>query len=119
MGRLGMPGIAFKAVWMAAITAGLIMVANVAQAGKAKYDPWPDLKAALFQDRPIMVGDGVIRLDAPYRAHDAAIVPITMAAEFPQTSERYIKTITLIVDNNPAPVASVFHLTPHSGSATI
>jgi sulfur-oxidizing protein SoxY len=104
---------------MAAVMASLVVVANAAQAAGAKYDPWPDLKAALFQDRPILAGDGVIQLDAPYRAQDAAIVPITMAAEIPQTAERYIKTITLIVDNNPAPVASVFHLTPHSGSATI
>jgi sulfur-oxidizing protein SoxY len=104
---------------MVAIVTSVVLSTIAAHAASTKYDPWPDLKSELFQDRPILAGDGVIRLDAPYRAHDAAIVPITMAAEIPQTAERYIKTITLIVDNNPAPVASVFHFTPHSGSASI
>lgn len=88
-------------------------------AARADQDPWPDLKEALFGDRPIADGTGVIRLEAPYRAYDAAIVPVTVAAEIAQTAERYIKSVTLVIDNNPAPVAAVFHMTPRSGSARI
>ena len=62
---------------------------------------------------------GVISLEAPYRAYDAAIVPITITAEIPQSPERFIKTITLLIDKNPAPVAAVFGLGPQNGSATI
>ncbi|MEM7222827.1 MAG: quinoprotein dehydrogenase-associated SoxYZ-like carrier [Pseudomonadota bacterium] len=80
---------------------------------------WNDLRETLFEDRAILPGDGVIDLDAPYRAHDAAVVPISMVALMPQTSERYIKAMTLIIDKNPAPVAAVFELTPQSGLATI
>ena len=82
-------------------------------------DPWPDLRATLFGERPIAEGVGVVSLEAPYRAYDAAIVPVTIAAEIPQTSARYIKTLTLIVDKNPAPVAAIFNLTPEMGTATI
>ncbi len=82
-------------------------------------DPWPDLRATLFGERPIAEGVGVVSLETPYRAYDAAIVPVTIAAEIPQTSERYIKTLTLIVDKNPAPVAAIFNLTPEMGTATI
>jgi sulfur-oxidizing protein SoxY len=82
-------------------------------------EAWIDLRSELFDDRPILPGDGVISLDAPYRAQDAAIVPISMVAEIPQTPERYIKSLTLIIDQNPAPVAAVFQLTPRSGTATI
>ena len=46
-------------------------------------------------------------------------MPVTIAAEIPQTAERYIKTLTLIVDKNPAPVAAIFNLTPEMGTATI
>ena len=46
-------------------------------------------------------------------------MPVTVKALQPQTAERYIKTIHLIVDENPAPVAGVFHLFPETGDATI
>jgi sulfur-oxidizing protein SoxY len=61
----------------------------------------------------------VIALEAPERAHDAAVVPLTIAALMPQTPERYVRTVHLLIDHNPAPVAGVFHLTPASGIATI
>src|SRR5690606_13515595 len=85
----------------------------------AAEDSWSDLREALFEDRPISEAPGVIALEAPYRAQDAAIVPITIVAEQPQSPERYIKSITLVIDENPAPVAAVFHLTPESGLATL
>ena len=34
-------------------------------------------------------------------------------------AERWIRTVHLIVDENPAPVAGVFHLFPQTGDATI
>ena len=89
------------------------------QAASQDEAAWADLREALFENRPILSGDGVIDLDAPYRAHDAAVVPISMVAQIPQTPERYIKALTLIIDQNPAPVAAVFGLTPNSGTATI
>ncbi len=82
-------------------------------------DPWPELRAQLFADRPIQDGAGVIALDAPVRAYDAAVVPLTITALMPQTEGRYIKTLHLVIDHNPAPVAGVFHLTPANGVATI
>lgn len=98
---------------------GLAVTLAAAPVLAAQDDPWPELRASLFEDRPILDGAGVIALEAPYRAYDAAIVPITMVAEMPQSPERYIKSITLVIDENPAPVAAVFGLTPRSGTATI
>lgn len=105
--------------WGMAMLSGLVLAPLAAEAAVEAEDPWPDLREALFDDRPIHDGAGVISLEAPYRAYDAAIVPITMAAAFGQSEERYIKSITLVVDENPAPVAAVFQLTPQSGTATI
>lgn len=97
----------------------LACAATPLRAATDEDDPWPDLREALFEDRPIQDGAGVISLDAPYRAHDAAIVPITMKAEIPQTSDRFIKALTLVIDENPAPVAAIFNLTPRMGDASI
>lgn len=82
-------------------------------------DPWPDIRAYMFEDREIADGAGVIRLDAPERAEDAAVVPIKVSADIPQTDDRYIEKIHLLIDKNPAPIAGVFHMTPESGVATI
>ncbi len=114
-------GIGTKALRAAAVAFGLLAVAQSAGANADSDDDayWTDIKAAVFGDRVIRDGTGVIALEAPYRAHDAAIVPIVMHAGIPQTAERYIRKITLIIDRNPAPVAAVFHLTPESGLATI
>lgn len=112
---LGMNGFR-SAVVALAIGAGL---GNCPALAANDYDPWPDIKAALFADRPIEDGAGIIRLEAPKRAQDAAVVPITVAAEFPQTAPRNIKSIHLIIDQNPAPVAAVFHFTLDSGYAAI
>lgn len=118
MTRFGWPATTLLAPWILAFALALANVPGDARA-TTEEEVWLELKESLFEDRPILAGEGVIGLEAPYRAHDAAIVPITMSAEIPQTPGRYIKAITLIIDNNPAPVAAVFGLTPLSGSATI
>ena len=108
-----------KSLGAAAVAVGLMAAALPAGAASDDDAYWADIKGAVFGDRVIRDGAGVIALEAPYRAQDAAIVPITISAGIPQTAERYIKTITLIIDRNPAPVAAVFHLTPDNGLATI
>ena len=80
---------------------------------------WNTLRTMLFQDRPIHDGAEVLALDAPYRAHDAAVVPISLEPAFPQTGERHIRTVTLVIDENPLPVAGRFHFTPASGRAAL
>jgi sulfur-oxidizing protein SoxY len=103
-----------------ALMLGLALAPSLGPAAAAEPDEaWSDIREMLFADREIRDGTGVIHLAAPQRAHDAAIVPIEIVAEIPQTPERYIETVHLVIDQNPAPVAGVFHLTPESGRATI
>jgi sulfur-oxidizing protein SoxY len=103
-----------------AFTLGLALAASFGPAAAADPDAaWGDIREMLFEGREIRDGTGVVHLAAPQRAHDAAIVPIEIVAEIPQTPERYIRTVHLVIDQNPAPVAGVFHLTPESGRATI
>lgn len=82
-------------------------------------DHWSEIRSHLFQDRQIQDGAGIIRLDAPKRAEDAAVVPIKIHAEIPQTEGRYIEKIHLLIDKNPSPIAGVFRMTPDSGVASI
>jgi sulfur-oxidizing protein SoxY len=85
-----------------------------------KVARWLDFKTGTFKDRSIDPhGDAVIKLDAPARAADAAVVPIAIKAQFPQTSTHYIRKVYLFIDENPEPYAGSFEFTPQSGLASI
>ncbi|AFJ03340.1 putative secreted protein [Methylophaga frappieri] len=84
-----------------------------AQADTPKEPMWPILKEIHFEGRDIREdANDLISLDAPKRAEDAAIVPITIKLLKPQTETTYIKNIHLIIDNNPDPYSANFHLNP-------
>jgi sulfur-oxidizing protein SoxY len=62
---------------------------------------------------------GHVSLDMPLVAEDGRIVPVMIETDLPQTAERYVKAIHLIVDHNPDPHLAAFHLTPAIGAASI
>ena len=69
--------------------------------------------------RPILDGSGLVILDAPRRAEDSAIVPIGMRVNFPGDDKRTLQSLTLVIDENPAPVAGTFTVGPRSGVTSI
>ena len=75
--------------------------------------------ASVFGNARLEAAEGVVALETPKRAEDAAIVPLAIRAGFPQTKDRYIEKIWLIIDNNPSPIAAVFQFTQQSGRADI
>ena len=52
-------------------------------AAETTADPWPALVQDVFKGRPVEDGSGLLALDAPARAEDAAIVPLTVRATLP------------------------------------
>jgi sulfur-oxidizing protein SoxY len=81
---------------------------------------WQKVRASLFEKRPIEnVGDDVLRLDAPVRATDAAVVPIAKQARQPHTAASHGAKHYLVIDSNPSPIAAIFTFTPQSGRADI
>ena len=46
----------------------------------AEKDPWPGLASDIFGGRPLLDGTGVLAIEMPGRAEDAAIVPVTVRA---------------------------------------
>ncbi|HUL13117.1 MAG TPA: quinoprotein dehydrogenase-associated SoxYZ-like carrier [Methylococcaceae bacterium] len=106
-----------KGLWLA--LAGLIFSSLALAVGEEEAAWKGGLQQKFFGDRPIEESNNVIELTAPYRAEDPALVPISVTAKIPQTPDKFIKTITLIIDNNPVPFAAAFHFTPDSGKADI
>jgi len=80
---------------------------------------WDKIRPSLFGKRPIAAADSVLALEAPQRAEDAAVVPLAIRTQVEQSAQKYIDAVYLIIDNNPSPIAGVFHFTPRSGRADI
>ncbi len=88
-----------------AVCFALLLALPLAPAHAAD-DPWPDIKAGVFEGRAIAENDGALALYAPEQAEDAALVPI--AVHIPANIANQAKSLTLIIDRNPAPVAATF-----------
>jgi sulfur-oxidizing protein SoxY len=95
--------------WFAALL--VAMHFGVAPAATAEsYDPWPGLAQDIFNNRAMNDGAGVIAIEMPVRAEDAAVVPVTLRAMLPPGDTRRVVAITLVIDQNPAPMAARFEL---------
>ncbi len=99
---------------LAALAAG----ATTAQA-PAQPDSWPSLAAQIFGDRAIKDGSTVVAIQAPYRAEDAALVPIGINCLLPSDDTRRIVGLTLVIDENPSPLAAVFSPGATSGMRSL
>lgn len=101
----------------------LAMAALAAQAlplgAEEAYDPWPGLVGDLFGGRAMVATDAIVSLEAPYRAEDAALVPITVRLAMPSGDRRHIAKLSIVIDKNPVPLAATFELGANAGVDTI
>lgn len=99
-----------KAILATSVMAATLLAAlSAASAQDAKADEtWKALKPDVFGERPVQDAGPLLTLTAPVRAEDAAMVPIEIAVALPKDDTRTVKKLTLIVDENPAPVAAAF-----------
>jgi len=91
-----------------ATTAFGALARPVAAQTPSQQDPWPSLAAQIFNGRPVLDGSAVVAIDAPGRAEDAALVPVGIRSLLPTGDLRRIRGITLVIDENPSPLAAVF-----------
>ncbi len=69
---------------------------------------WHDVAAAIFPGKTVTDSAGVVQIDAPPRAMDAALVPVTITIR----PDAKVVGLTLVIDDNPAPVAAKFRFGP-------
>ncbi len=72
------------------------------EAEAARQERWQALAQAIFGPKQIQSGNARLSLDAPDRAFDAALVPVTIHLRNPAD----VKSVYLLIDNNPAPLAA-------------
>ena len=113
-----MPERHFLLRWFSGLLVAMLF--GLASAAAAEpYDPWPGLVQDIFNNRAMKDGAGVIAVEMPARAEDAAIVPVTLRTTLPPGDGRRVLAITLVIDQNPAPMAARFELGPDASVSEI
>lgn len=80
---------------------------------------WEEIWYNIFDGVAPQDGAGLVSLETPYRADDAALVPITVKMTLPHGDPRTVKRFTLVIDENPMPLAGRFDIGPSSGVSMI
>lgn len=90
--------------------AGLPAIGGLSHAQQKEGEPstiWEVLRGNLFDKRPLRHENGLLTLDLPKRAADAAVVPLAVwAADTPLG--RSLRKLHVVIDENPSPVMGVF-----------
>ena len=107
-----MPAYRFRALGIAGLLSAMSLAYPLPAVSTEAYDPWPGLVQDVFNNRPMNDGSDVISIEMPYRAEDAAIVPVSLKTKLAATDDRRVLSITLVIDQNPAPMAAKFALGP-------
>jgi sulfur-oxidizing protein SoxY len=71
---------------------------------------WTDLRHAIFGERAVQDAGGLVAIEAPDRAEDAAIVPVAIKVSEKLAPE--VRALYLVIDYNPSPLAAHFMLGP-------
>jgi sulfur-oxidizing protein SoxY len=99
-------------IWMKTYTdcwraVGLATVALVvATAPASASQSWQSIRDELYAGKTILDGSKEITLIAPDRPDDQLAVPVSVEASF--KNGHTIKSLTILVDENPAPIAATF-----------
>lgn len=81
---------------------------------------WLKARASLFDKRPIAPApEGLLVLEAPVRATDAAVVPVAIRTKLPANAGYTISKLYLLIDSNPSPISGIFSFGPASGRAEL
>ncbi|KQQ48885.1 quinoprotein dehydrogenase-associated SoxYZ-like carrier [Methylobacterium sp. Leaf125] len=76
---------------------------------------WKEIQKSIFGDRQIAATDSLVKVDAPVRAMDAALVPITLT--MPEKDR--IAGVHLVIDDNPSPYAAHIAFGPGADAGEI
>ena len=107
--------------WLIGALAACFATGAAAQSAQPSQptESWPELAHLFFQDRPIVDDPSAVTLDAPLRADDAALVPMTLSAKLPDGDPRRVVKLSLVIDENPVPLAAAFTLGENAGGIRI
>lgn len=118
----GLLGVALATEGLGGASQGLAGALRVTRPGPDDDPPIPNeivqrIFDERFQKRPITRGH--VTLDMPTMAEDGRYVPVIIESDLPMESGNYVKGVFLIVDHNPDPLVTAFHLSPALGPVVL
>ncbi|GJE59890.1 quinoprotein dehydrogenase-associated SoxYZ-like carrier [Methylobacterium trifolii] len=99
----------------AALLGGPARAAGASDTDAERAARWQEIAKSIFGDRKIEPTDTLVKIDAPARALDAALVPITLT--MPEKDK--IKAIHFVIDDNPSPYAAHISFGPAADPAEL
>jgi len=112
-------GLALVAIGIASFASLADQAAQENSPPDLRQDPWRELADSLFKGRPLADGTDLIAIEMPGRAEDAAIVPLTVRSILPPGDVRRVRSFTIVIDENPAPLAATFSIGPNAVVSSI
>ena len=97
---------------MALISPLAVGAASAQQTMVSSEKIWESIKGDVLGERAVVEDTGTVRLEAPKRAQDAALVPVDVYLE-PNAGP--IKSLTMVIDVNPSPVVATFKFGKDAG----
>jgi sulfur-oxidizing protein SoxY len=97
----------------------VLLFGSAAAVAQSTPDSWSDLKPQLFKAATIAEDDAFVSLEAPPRAEDAALTPVKMIVHMPKGDPRRVAKLSLVIDENPVPLAGEFAFGPKADVASI
>lgn len=76
---------------------------------------WKEIQTTIFGARKVEPTDALVKIDAPVRAMDASLVPITLT----MPDKDKIAGLHLVIDDNPSPYAAKFTFGPAADPSEI
>jgi sulfur-oxidizing protein SoxY len=89
--------------------------ARAADEEAARAERWHKLAQAIFDGHEPADLPGWVSIEAPARAADAALVPVTLTL----APDKRIRSLTFVVDENPSPVAARIVFGPAADPRTV
>jgi sulfur-oxidizing protein SoxY len=97
------------AVALAILGTPVMAAGSIGPSAGMETESWADLRDEVYGDRAIEeAASGVVTLDVPYRAADDRRVPMSASVAF--DDGRTVKSLTLIIDENPMPISAAFEM---------
>ena len=88
---------------------------NATELDAEREERWQQIADYLFEAREVVPTDSLIKIEAPKRAQDAALVPITLT----MPNKNKIKSVYLVIDDNPVPLAAHVTFGPAADPGTL
>lgn len=95
--------------------APVVHAAGASDTDQERAQRWQEIAKSIFGDRKIEPTDTLVKIEAPKRAEDAALVPITLSMPDRGT----VKSVSLVIDDNPAPYAAKFEFGPAADTSEL